>query len=372
VEARKAHLAQPAPTNEPASVIEIGDGPADRGFEHFGEFLHAVRFAGSSGGVIDERLLPEQRVSGASEGVASDGGFLVGEDATNKLMHAALEKSAFLGKCQRIPISANNNGLKINVVAETTRATGSRYGGIQVYRKPEGVAATAKKPKYARMNWELKKLIGLSYTTDELEADAAAHAAVVRVAFADEFAFVIDDEIFRGEGGSQMLGFTKADCFVSQDPEDGQVADTLVYENLLKMYSRLVGKGVWFANRDTFPQLATMSISFGTGGVPVYLPPNGAAEAPYGTVLGLPLEFTEQSPTIGDANDIVLADLSQYIVIEKGGLTAAVSMHVKFIEDEMAYRWTLRNDGQPLWKSAVTPFKGAKTRSPFIGLKVRE
>jgi HK97 family phage major capsid protein len=88
----------------------------------------------------------------------------------------------------------------------------------------------------------------------------------------------------------------------------------------------------------------------------------------------MPVLFTEYSPTVGDANDIVLADLGQYYVIEKGGLKGAVSIHVKFIEDEMTYRWTLRNDGQPIWKSAVTPYKSSatpKTRSPFIGLAAR-
>lgn len=368
-EKRNKWASQPA--SEPEVRIEMGDAPADKGFPSFGEFLQSVRAAGSSGGRIDERLLPEKRVSGASEGIPSDGGFLVGTDNTNMLMRKAFDQSNLLSRCRRIPISANANGLKINVIDETTRVAGSRWGGVQIYRKGEGESPTAKKPKYAQLRWELKKLIGLSYGTDELDADAAAHAAVVSDAFAEEFAFVIDDEIFRGEGASQMLGIVNSDAFVNVDKETGQAADTIVYENILKMYSRLWGNGVWICNRDCFPQLATMSLPVGTGGSPVYLPPNGAADAPYGTLLGSPVVFSEVSPTVGDANDIVLADLSQYVVIEKGGLQGAVSMHVKFVEDEMAYRWTLRNDGQPLWKSAVTPYKGSATRSPFVGLKVR-
>lgn len=371
-EARKAHLAEPAKTNETEVRIEVGDGPADKGFEHFGDFLAAVRSAGMSGGRRDERLLPEYRVSGASENVPSDGGFLVGLDHATHLMRMVFDESNLLSRCTRIPISGNSNGLEMVVIDETSRASGSRWGGIQIYRKPEGVAATAKKPKYAKLNWKLKKLIGLHYATDELEADAAAHAAIVQKAFAEEFAFVIDDEIFRGEGGSQMLGFTNADCFVSQAKEGSQLADTIVYENIINMYSRFVGSnGVWITNRDCFPQLASMSLTVGTAGSAVYLPPTGAAGAPYGTLLGMPVLFAEYSPTVGDANDIVLADLGQYYVIEKGGLKGAVSIHVKFIEDEMTYRWTLRNDGQPIWKSAVTPYKSSSTRSPFVGLAVR-
>jgi hypothetical protein len=49
-------------------------------------------------------------------------------------------------------------------------------------------------------------------------------------------------------------------------------------------------------------------------------------------------------------------------------------MHVNFLTDEMAYRFTMRVNGQPLWKKAVTPFKDASTTqpvSPFVALAVR-
>jgi hypothetical protein len=49
VEARKIHLTQPAPTNDPPPIIEIGDAPEDRGFESFGEQLSAVHRAAVTG-----------------------------------------------------------------------------------------------------------------------------------------------------------------------------------------------------------------------------------------------------------------------------------------------------------------------------------
>ena len=52
----------------------------------------------------------------------------------------------------------------------------------------------------------------------------------------------------------------------------------------------------------------------------------------------------------------------------KGGVRAASSMHVAFTTDEMAYRFTYRFDGSPLWHSALTPFKGSATQSPFVAL----
>ena len=354
----------------PTPGLVVGDAPEDRKFESFGTFLQAVHRAGVQGGHRDPRLIEERAISGASESIPSDGGYLVQTDFAAEIWRRANEVGVLLPRCRRIPISANANSFTMNIVDESSRATGSRWGGVQIYRKPEAGTATAKKVKFGQISLKLKKLIGTTYSTDELEADAAALAAVVGQGFAEEFAFVVDDEIFRGDGASQMLGIVNSACYVEVAKETDQEAASIMYENLVKMYSRFYGSnGVWLCNRDVFPALATMSLELDT---PVYLPPGGASVAPYGSIFGQPVLFIETASTLGTAGDIVLADLSQYLVIEKGGLNGASSMHVKFVEDEMCYRWTYRNDGRPIWKSALTPYKGASnTRSPFVGLAVR-
>ena len=58
-------------------------------------------------------------------------------------------------------------------------------------------------------------------------------------------------------------------------------------------------------------------------------------------------------------------------MIDKGGVSQASSMHVRFINDEMTFRFIFRVDGQPAWNKPVTPFKGTNTQSPFISLAVR-
>jgi len=363
-ESRKTVVKAPNP------ALVMGDAPEDRKFESFGHFLQAVRKAGSTGGYRDPRLTEERAISGASESIPSDGGFLVQTDFAAEIWKRANEVGVLLPRCRRIPISSNANSFSMNIVDESSRATGSRWGGVQIYRKPEAGTATAKKVKFGQISLKLKKLIGTSYSTDELEADASALAAVVGQGFAEEFAFVVDDEIFRGDGASQMLGIINSACYVEVAIETDQEEASIMYENLVKMYSRFYGSnGVWLCNRDVFPSLATMSLNLD---FPVYLPPGGASVAPYGSIFGAPVLFIETASTLGTAGDIVLADMSQYLVIEKGGLNAASSMHVKFVEDEMCYRWTYRNDGRPIWKSALTPYKGAgNTRSPFVGLAVR-
>jgi hypothetical protein len=52
-------------------------------------------------------------------------------------------------------------------------------------------------------------------------------------------------------------------------------------------------------------------------------------------------------------------------------MQAATSMHVRFVTDEMTFRFTYRVDGQPLWNVPLTPFQGSNTKSPFIVLAQR-
>ena len=63
--------------------------------------------------------------------------------------------------------------------------------------------------------------------------------------------------------------------------------------------------------------------------------------------------------------------MSQYYLATKGGIQAAQSIHVRFIYDESVFRFVYRIDGQPAWSSALTPFKGSNTVSPFVGLAAR-
>jgi hypothetical protein len=48
-----------------------------------------------------------------------------------------------------------------------------------------------------------------------------------------------------------------------------------------------------------------------------------------------------------------------------------MSDHVRFIYGERTFRWTQRINGKTPWRSAVTPFKGSATVSPFVALAAR-
>jgi HK97 family phage major capsid protein len=201
--------------------------------------------------------------------------------------------------------------------------------------------------------------------------------AIISQAFSEEFGFVVDDEIIRGDGASQMLGILNAPCLVSIAEETGQTDDTIVLENLQKMYARMPARSksnaVWLINDECWPQLFSLSLPVGLSGAPAFMPPAGVSGMPFGTLFGRPILPIEQCAGLGDVGDIIFADLNEYLIIDKGTVDAKSSIHVKFIYDEMTYKFTVRINGQPIWKSALTPYKatGTFTKSPFLTIAAR-
>lgn len=341
----------------------------EKRFGSFGEQLMAAYRAAMPGGRVDERLTT-RAASGLNESNPSDGGFLVQQDFVSELLKRTYETGILASKVKKIPISTNANSLKINAVDEDSRANGSRFGGVQTYWEGEADTLAASKPKFRVLELSLKKLTGLCYATDELLQDATALEAVIRQAFAEEFGFKIDDAIITGTGSGEPLGILKSGALVTVAKEASQT-EVIKVENLVKMWNRLWARSransVWYINQEVEPYLYTLKI----GDTPVYVPAGGLSEKPYGTLFGRPVIPLEQCSAAGDLGDIILADASQYLLIDKGGINAASSIHVRFLYDENVFRFIYRVDGEPIWNKPLTPYKGSSTVSPFVTLAKR-
>ena len=313
--------------------------------------------------------------TGLNEGTPSQGGFLVQQDSVNELIKRTYEIGAVASRVRRIAISGNSNGLKIPGVNETSRADGSRYGGIQTYWTDEARTKTASLPAFRMIELNLHKLVGLVYATDELLQDTVALQSFIMQIFPEEINYEVENRILRGTGAGQPLGILNSGARVAVGAEVGQAATTIEAENVMNMYSRMWARSrpnaVWFINQDIELQLMTMTINVGTGGIPVYMPAGGVSGAQYASLFGRPVIAVEYCSTLGTEGDIMFLDLSQYLMIDKGGIQTASSMHVRFVNDEQVFRFVYRVDGQPLWNAPLTPANGTNTQSPFITLETR-
>lgn len=357
-----------AATEHP-EVKPTPDKTEEKRFASFGEQLLAAYRAAAPGGKVDERL-STRAASGLNESTPSDGGFLVQQDFVTELLKRTYETGILASKVKKIPISTNANGLKINAIDEESRANGSRWGGVQTYWEGEADELAGSKPKFRQMELSLKKLTGLCYATDELLQDAAALEAVIRQAFAEEFGFKIDESILTGTGEGEPLGILNSGAVVKVDKEKDQT-DIITVENLIKMWNRLWSRSrssaVWYINQELEPYLYTLKL----GDKPVYVPAGGLSEKPYGTLFGRPVVPLEQCSAAGEIGDIILADVGQYLLIDKGGVKAASSIHVRFLYDENVFRFIYRVDGKPIWNKPLAPYKGSASVSPFVTLAKR-
>lgn len=362
--------------NEPAGFRttpgEGGNENENRVFASLGDQLRAVAKAHTPGGMIDPRLIRAvSDISGMSEMVDSEGGFLVEQDFLPGLLRNVYDNSQLANLCYKVPIGAGKNGVKFRYIDETSRADGSRAGGVRAYWEDEADAPTATNPKIARGSLELVDLKALCYATDDLLEDASAMEAIIMKEFGEEMAFKLQDAIVNGDGAGKPLGVLNSDALVSIAKESGQDADTVVTENILNMWKSIPassrGKAIWLYNQELEDQLETLNYAIGTSGVLMKLFLDGK-------IKGRPAIPIEQCAAPGDVGDIICMDPSKYMLIDKSGVKSQSSIHVRFIYNETTFRFIYRVNGQPLKSSKITPYKRAASTfyiSPYTAIAER-
>ena len=356
-----------------ASGIEVvGDLAAKKPWGGLGEQLAAVRrVAVSQGRDTDPRLFAAM---GSNESVDAEGGFLVAPEYSDIILQRTYDEGQVTSRCATIPMKSNR--LVINGLDEDSRATGQRYGGIQVFRIAEAANYTNSKPAFKQVQLTANKLIGLMYATDEILEDTAALAKWASDNFPKAFAFQLDDEAINGTGAGQMLGVAKSGAAIIVAKDAGQGTGTISNTNIFNMHQRLWGpsrkNAAWFVNSDLENQLWNLTRGAGTAVELLYTGPGkNGNNTEYGVMMGHPVIFIEQAAAGGNQGDINLFDMSQYLLGQKEGIKTDSSIHVQFLTGEQVFRWTLRNDGQPIPKKPLTPYKGSNTLSPFVTLAAR-
>lgn len=246
--------------------------------------------------------------------------------------------------------------------------------GVQARRRSQGAVMTndLEPPPEPRI-LRLEEMYAFVLATDEQLEDQPRLQNRLTTKAARAIKWASNDEIVNGTGVGQALGYMNAGCLVTVAKEGSQTADTIVANNVAKMFSRLWrvpgGRAQWRINPDALPQLMTMTL----GDQPIWTPPaTGFANAPGGFLLGLPVIPSEHNQTVGDLGDITLIDPMAYYGTQKaGGTKADQSIHLYFDQGITAFRWTIRWNGQPYQSKAVTPPNSTATRSAFVALAAR-
>jgi len=339
------------------------------GWRSIGDFATGVRAAVR--GNLDPRLVRNAPTTYSSEGVGEDGGFAVPPDFRATIMEKVMGETSLMGRTDQMTTASNSLTFPKD---ETTPWQTS--GGVLAYWDGEADQLTQSKVQLKEHTLRTNKMTALVPVTEELNEDAGALDGYLRRKVPEKMNFKLNLAIVQGTGTGQPTGILNANSLVSVAKGSGQAADTLIFANIVDMYSRMysacIPNSVWLINQDILPQLLTMQFP-GTGtAVPAYLPPGGLSQAPYGTLMGRPVIMTEACETLGDQGDIFFVDLTQYLTLLKtGGVRSDVSMHLWFDYDTLAYRFIFRVGGEPWWNSTIAKRDGSNTLSWAITLDAR-
>jgi len=363
--------------------LEIHDRSDDDpkgGFKSFAHFCQDVYQRDTTQGrhVSKELDAWERKAAGTGmqAGDVNFGGALIPVEFRNQLLVMVEESNELLPRCTQIPMATQI--IEVPLLYSFDQSSGLVHGGIQWKWIDEDAQFSETRPKTSKIQLKLHKLTGLAYVSDELmRFSPQSVEALITRGFVDGLNYQYNYVLVRGTGAGQPQGVLNANCKVSTSAESGQLAATILYENILKMYQSAwnPARCVWVANPNTLIQLATMGISVGIGITPVFLPAGGASGSPYSTLMGLPIIWNDHCSTLGTEGDIMLIDWSQYWFARPAGMDnmqADTSIHLKFDYLQTAFRFLLYCSGLCTWPTYYTPPQATTSyRSPIVTLATR-
>lgn len=340
-------------------------------FADFGAFARAVR-------TNHPQLYNYDYIVGGNEGTGADGGFLVPTQWAYDLMRLALEAEVVRLRALVLPMASSQ--LVLPAFDNTDRSTGA-YGGIGANTTGETKVITPSKPKLRTLTLTATKIAILVPVSNELLEDSGpALATLLTAHLAEALAHSVDAQLLAGTGAGEPMGILNAAAALTVAKEANQSASTVTVNNLASMLTRLdpasFKRAIWICHPGVVAQLLTLQMRVtniaatenvgGWGPSWFQLAPDGQM-----ALLGRPLVTSDQLPVLGTEGDIMLADLSRYVVgIVGGAPRLAVDSSVAFDRDMTLFRLTIRLDGAPALHAPITPRHGPMVSS-FVKLETR-
>lgn len=371
LEELEASSSQPLPAV--AAAIRTQNAPpgpeASKEFENFGEFMHAVRYSPN-----DQRLASlhkdfspsaEQRMD-----TGSAGGFAVPTQFLGTLLEVNGQEAVIRPRAQVIPAGTPPDAAITMPSLDQTGATPDNvYGGVTVEKTAEGGQKPESQFALRQITLEPQEFSGYLEATDKLLRNWSAASALIERLFRSAMMAKEDHEFLTGNGVGGPLGILNAGATYDVNRT---TAGTIVFDDIVNMLSRLLRRGgapVWMASQSIMPkllQLRNLSGSPAVGDGALVYQPSLQPGIP-DMLLGYPVVWHERSPQLGTAGDLVLADLSYYLIKDGSGPFVASSEHVKFRENKTVFKIFWNVDGQP-WLTAPFKQEGGYEVSPFVAL----
>ncbi len=352
-----------------------------RGFDVMG----SGGVVGIPGGSISREQLEKQHrfnhvtKAALAESSGSTGGYTVPPDFKKELLTIAGEDDFFEPRARVLPMASLEMEFPVLDIT-TNQGTGiTPYaGGVVGYWTPEATQLSESEPAFRMSKLVANALTIYAVASNQmLQDNGIGLDAWLTQIFSWAITWFKTYAFLQGIGaGNQMpLGIIKAPATYVQNrtsPMAFKLSDAAAMFSHLNW--RSWGSSCWIMHQSVLPQLIQMFANGSSGDRLVWLSPLGSAteggavaKFPMVFLNGLPIYFTEKVPVLGTKGDVLLADLSQYIIGNRLDIQIDVSPHVLFKYNQMAWRVVLRTDGKPWLNSVITDAAGW-VNSPFVCL----
>lgn len=345
-------------------------------FKDWREFLEAAYYAGHREPTVarlDPRLVRMKESDGKSgheekqmvESVGASGGFLVPTEFLAQLQSVMAETA--IVRPRATIIRMRRRQIDIPVLDQSGTASGRPhwYGGMIAYWEEEAAEKTITTAEFRKVSLVAHKLIMYTRASDELMDDSAISLSdflAGPMGFAGCVSWNEDYSFLQGTGAGQPLGVINAGATITVARAG---AGAIAFADLANMMENFLptGNGVWIISQSAMSDLIQLN---GPAGNPSYIWQPNARDGVPGSLLGLPVIWSEKVPRIGTTGDVVLADWRYYLIGDRQATTVESTQYDYWRYDQTSWRAVHRVDGQP-WLSAPLTYQDGTTQvSPFV------
>jgi HK97 family phage major capsid protein len=352
-----AIAAQRIQTCDPGSIGALDDGGFRSGF---GEFLNVCRFNPG-----DSRLqaLTPSATRDLSMGTGAAGGFLVPPQFAAMLLSITPQDAVVRPRAMVLPAGASPDA-PVSIPSDDQGGALGVHSGVQVVWTGEGAAKHETTPALREITLTPHEVSAYVNVTDKLLHNAAAASEWISTKLRGAIIAAEDTAFITGNGIGRPLGFLG---HASNVNVARAAPGAIAYADVVAMFAACIKDRrtglVWIGNPTTLPSLMTMASPLGQL---IWQP--SAREGIPAALFGIAFVENQRQPVLGTAGDLMLVNLSYYLVKDGYGLAIEASPHLLWRENKTIVRAVWNVDGQPSLNSPLLLEDGVTQQSPFVVL----
>ena len=293
-----------------------------------------------------------------------EGGFAVPEQFKATLLQVSPAEAIFEPRATVIP-AGDPPDAKITMPALDQTAAQNVYGGVVMYKVGEAGSLTKSSVVLKDVSLEPEGIGGYIQTSNKLLDNWQAAGPLFETQLRKALIGYKDTQFYNGNGIAGPQGILTAACTIAVKRN---TANSVLATDIRSMFARIKmgGSYVWIASQTILPQLLALV----DAGSSMIFQTDYTKPIP-NSLMGIPLMFHDRSVALGTKGDLVLADLSYYLIKQGSGpYVASDGGIVNFTSNQTLIKIITNIDGKP-WLTAPLPLEGStsNTVSPFVVLE---